>query len=230
MDVGASVLGVFHPDDEPFRRKIHQAQSVRHLVLNASPEWLAENGFDDVLKKHSKLELARDNLAFRQWTAGHRLNQSIREFFSPSVLVPELLDLHLEARSLDLVSETLSAFFQGQQQTTASTLLNRHDQIRLQRAKELIFSASGQALSVDFIAQQAGISTSGLQRLFRRAEACSVFEYVRQRRMEQAFDLLSSSSMSVKEVSVQAGYNSPANFATAFKRQFGVSPTQVAAN
>lgn len=221
-----NALVVYHSDDESFQRVTHEAQSVQHLVVYASPEWLEENGISERLIQHVRLELAKYNMAFRQWTAGPELQNLVAEFFSPSISIPELLDMYLEARALDIVSQTLSAFL-SKRFLEQSALLSRHDHIRLQRAKELIQSAQGYVLNVNVIAQHAGVSNSGLQRLFRKAENCSVSEYVREVRLDNAVQLLKQGDMSVKEVSVVAGYSSPANFATAFKRKFGVAPKQM---
>lgn len=66
-------------------------------------------------------------------------------------------------------------------------MLTRQDAICLQRAKDFIEAHGGDALSVETIAREAGISASGLQRLFRAAESRSVFDYVRNLRLERAF-------------------------------------------
>jgi AraC-like DNA-binding protein len=151
----------------------------------------------------------------------------IHEVFSPSVLVPELLGLYLESRSIDIAVETLTALLQPNSENLPAQALSRHDVIRLQRAKDFVSSDPLQELTLDGIAAAAAISNSGLQRLFRRAENCSVFEYVRASRLTQAKTSLQTGLMSIQEVSAAAGYKSAANFATAFRRKFGVSPSEV---
>lgn len=79
------------------------------------------------------------------------------------------------------------------------------------------------------IARAAGVSASGLQRLFRVSENQSIFEYVRMLRLERAFAALSSGEVTVQEASAIAGYSSAANFSTAFRRQFGTTPRDIMA-
>lgn len=242
-----SALGVFHPEEEPFQRITRQAQPVQHLIVNASPEWLAASGLEEHLLQQLKPTLARRNMVFRHWPPSDRLTSLIQDTLTPTGLLPELINLQLEARAIDIVTETLMTLIQ-QGKTNSTDIawhnqnlnlgnhsaniddrnigLNKHEQIRLQRAQELILSDPGQAFSVGFIAQQAGISSSGLQRLFHRIEGCSVFDYVRRIRLEKAYQLLQSDVMSVQEVSTLMGYKNPANFATAFKRRFGITPRQ----
>lgn len=54
----------------------------------------------------------------------------------------------------------------------------------------------------------------------------SIFDYVRKLRLELAFASLRSGECTVAQASLIAGYSSPTNFATAFRRMFGVSPRE----
>lgn len=228
-----SAAGLIKREQEPFRRATAQAQDVRHLVVTASPQWLAESGFEDSVGEKLKRQLNRDNIAGRQWAPSARLATLIQDVFSMPPLAPALQHLQLEARSIDIVAETLTAILQGHNEAEPcqqAFRLNRHDSLRLRRAQELIASDPGRDLSVDLIAREAGISSSGLQRLFRRAENCSVFDYVRDIRLKQAKSLLNEGHSSIQEVSSLTGFKSPANFATAFKRRFGITPSQAIEN
>lgn len=66
-----------------------------------------------------------------------------------------------------------------------------------------------------------------LMRLFRAVHGTSVFDYYRGLRMDRARALLERERISVIEAAYAAGYGNPANFATAFKRRFGLSPKDV---
>jgi AraC-like DNA-binding protein len=77
---------------------------------------------------------------------------------------------------------------------------------------------------VDDVAREAGMSISGLQRLFHAAHGASVLEFARTRRLLRAREALEQGTVSVTEAALSAGYTTSANFATAFKRQFGISP------
>jgi len=224
-----SAAGVLKKSSQPFQRATKQSQYVRHLVVSTTPEWLASSGFEASFGDGLNRQLQQQELLSKQWQPSLRLQGLIEEVFSPSVLLPQLLDLHLEARAIDIVGETLATLIQANGYCQAELKLGRHEQIRLQRARDFILADPSQALSVEVIAAAAGISASGLQRLFHRVEACSVFDYVRKIRLENAYAMLSAQRCSVQEASSLAGYKAPANFATAFKRHFGKTPRQVSA-
>ncbi|MBD9388591.1 helix-turn-helix transcriptional regulator [Agrobacterium sp. AGB01] len=94
-------------------------------------------------------------------------------------------------------------------------------------ADEVADAHASDALSVELIAMQTGVSATGLQRLFRKGEGKSVFDFVRIVRLERAYEALRRGDATVQEASAIAGYTSAANFATAFRRQFGEVPTAV---
>ena len=82
-------------------------------------------------------------------------------------------------------------------------------------------------MSVETVARATAMSSSALQRRFRRDTGLTVFEYVRSRRLEKVRDVLRQEDMSVSEAAFLAGYNHTSNFITAFRRQFGVTPGEL---
>lgn len=211
---------------ESFQRVSTGRQHVHHLVISATPEWLDIDGVQAAGGGRLAARLLKDHLTDHRWTPTPRVSALVREMFAPPALLPELHGLYLEGRAVEIVAETIAAVMQADRDAGESSLLTHREQIRLQRARDAIVADPGRPLSVEAIARGAGVSASGLQRLFRLAEGCSVFEYVRLARLERAHALLRAGGISVQEASAVAGYASPANFATAFKRRYGMTPRE----
>ncbi|MBS7544193.1 helix-turn-helix transcriptional regulator [Ancylobacter oerskovii] len=210
---------------ESFERTSPTPQLLRHLVVSATPEWLNVDGFQAAGGTGRVSRLFENQLKAFRWTLTPRLTEIVHQLFNPTVLVPELRDLYLEGRAVELMGESLAAMTQGERPDAVAVLAGR-DLARLQRAKEFIAANIASALTVETIAREAGINASGLQRLFRQAEGVSIFEHVRKLRLEQAHAALRRGASSVNEASLIAGYTNPANFATAFRRQFGIAPSE----
>jgi AraC-like DNA-binding protein len=84
-------------------------------------------------------------------------------------------------------------------------------------------------LSLEKIAKSNGISLRYLHYLFRLTDM-SVSEWIRDRRLQRCYDLLKRPelhALSVTEVAYQLGFNSSSHFSTAFRRKFGVSPSDL---
>lgn len=74
------------------------------------------------------------------------------------------------------------------------------------------------------LARSTGLSESTLKRGFHQVFGTTVFGYLRARRMERARTLLERGEVTVLEAATLVGYSNPSNFASAFRRQFGLNP------
>ena len=136
-----------------------------------------------------------------------------------------LASLYLQSRALEIACEALASL--GESATLVEPGLRPHEYRRLQRLVERLDSGEADGWSLDQIARETGVNATTLQRQFRSFKGMTVFEYQRGRRLNGAREALEREGATVTEAAWRAGYNSPANFATAFKRQFGISPRQV---
>ena len=84
-------------------------------------------------------------------------------------------------------------------------------------------------LSLSDIAWNNGISLRYLHQLFRQTDM-SASEWLRLRRLQRSYDLLSSSryaAQSITEIAYSMGFNSSSHFSNLFRAQFGVRPSDV---
>jgi AraC-like DNA-binding protein len=77
------------------------------------------------------------------------------------------------------------------------------------------------------LAEQAGLTRTSFHAKFFRAFGVGPMDYLRARRLEAAREALLYQGISVTDAAFQAGYTNPANFATAFRRRFGVAPSSL---
>lgn len=218
---------IMNTRDERFQRSSKCRQYLRHLVVSATPEWLDLDGMASVDRPSGGAGILRDHLSNHRWVATPKTVDLVRQILSPSPLVPELRNLYIEGRAVEIVTESLAAAMQADRRGEGGAILSQQDRIRLLRAIDIIKAHLETPLSVEMIAREAGISPSGLQKLFRLSEQKSVFEYVRELRLERAFAALKADRANVQQASLIAGYSNPANFATAFRKRFGTTPRQV---
>jgi AraC-like DNA-binding protein len=88
---------------------------------------------------------------------------------------------------------------------------------------------SDPALSLAEIARKNGISLRYLHQLFRLTDM-SASEWVRLRRLQQCYDLLTSpgrAAQSITEIAYSMGFSSSSHFSNLFRAQFGVRPSDV---
>ena len=84
------------------------------------------------------------------------------------------------------------------------------------------------ALSVSSLAALSGMSEVYFRRLFKDLTGLSPKEYLIEKRIAYAKDLLLSGGFPVSEVALLSGYGEPCHFSRAFSRREGVSPAEFA--
>ncbi len=103
--------------------------------------------------------------------------------------------------------------------------LRDRDRIAVGRVRDLIESDLAREWALTDLARIAGLGARSLNAKFRAAYGTTVFEFLKRRRFEYAHEALASGRLSVSEIAYQVGYESPANFTTAFRRHFGYVPS-----
>ncbi|WP_159885628.1 response regulator [Paenibacillus puerhi] len=81
-------------------------------------------------------------------------------------------------------------------------------------------------ISLEQISRRIGLSSFYFSKYFKKMAGINFKEYLIQIRMEKAMFLMKSFNKSVKEVTLEVGYNDPNYFSKAFKKYTGLSPTQ----
>jgi len=92
-----------------------------------------------------------------------------------------------------------------------------HDYIEAQR---------GRSPSVTELAKLFHMSRRSLLRRFRSATAMTVVSYITQIQLTKAKRLLATTDRLIKQVALESGFKSPSNFALAFQRHVGLTPTE----
>jgi two-component system, response regulator YesN len=80
--------------------------------------------------------------------------------------------------------------------------------------------------SIRDLAAQFHLSSSHLQRLFKRQTGVCMGEWLNEQRLQKAARLLANSYLSVKEITHSVGYEHSSSFIRAFERRFAHAPKQ----
>lgn len=147
--------------------------------------------------------------------------------------------------AMDMMLHLIAGRF-GQQQARAVASQFHHDRIRNMEEQQRGGTASGNAapaavqsaialmqahleepLTLDQVAQHAGVGRRQLERLFAQYAAKTPQRYYLELRLHQAREMLIYSDQSVIDIALSVGFNSTSHFATWFRRVFGILPSGV---
>lgn len=100
--------------------------------------------------------------------------------------------------------------------------------------KDLIFNAicyakknfSDANMSVENVAEHAGFSIDYFNRIFLAHTGFTVMSYVNYMRIKKAVELLRNTEKTVLDIALEVGYDSHEGFIKAFKRIYGVAPSE----
>ncbi len=102
---------------------------------------------------------------------------------------------------------------------------NRTDEI-IMAAKSIMESGYADKISLEDIANQLSVSYAWFRRYFKTNTGYSPYEYVLNIRIRHARMLLQNSGRSVKEISLDTGFESQQQFSRTFKKKTGYTPVQ----
>ena len=98
------------------------------------------------------------------------------------------------------------------------------DQRRIRRTQDFIEEHLGDDLTLASLANVAGISACYFGRRFRNSLGVAPHQYLLQRRLDRARNLLRNSRHSIAEIASVTGFSDQSHMTRHFKRRFGVTP------
>lgn len=118
-------------------------------------------------------------------------------------------------RCIEILQETISAPASGGRRVDLAS-----------RCKSIIDSQKENCVSVDELAAKLKVDRATVFRSFRKAYGISPKDYIDSVRIEKACRLLKHSSSPVKEIAWLSGFSGHDYFSAAFRRKFGISPSE----
>lgn len=133
--------------------------------------------------------------------------------------------LYLESKVIELLVMEIEQF--KQQQTSPIPAAVSTDIDKLKDLKALLDRNFLDEYTVYDLVKTTSLNEFKLKTGFKQLYNVSVFAYIKQLRMQHAYQLLTDNNMKVEEVSEVLGYNHAHHFSAAFKKHFGKTPSSV---
>jgi AraC family transcriptional regulator len=94
------------------------------------------------------------------------------------------------------------------------------------RVKEYIEAHLDSAMTIESLAEVAGLSTFHFARMFHKSFGVTPHTYLKERKIKLAKDLLVNHDMPLIDIAVASGYCSPSHFSRQFKSMTKLTPSQ----
>lgn len=112
----------------------------------------------------------------------------------------------------------------GSRQTQRLRITGGLSPAMARKATEFLMAGIEEPRGLKALAEHCGMSEFHLHRAFTRTMGCSPHRWQFLKRMERARALLDDQRLSVLEVAIATGYESPQAFARVFRRHYGYTP------
>ncbi|MEM9632849.1 MAG: AraC family transcriptional regulator [Pseudomonadota bacterium] len=211
---------------EKFVRQARKGGRLKKVTIAISHEWflshldLSDPGFS------AFKEFAEEHLANLSWTPSAHAIGLVEQIIGAPRKSPFQHRLYITARVYGLLEEAFQYFTEHRVERHAKSGSGQ-DRQKLHAIEHYLSGERGHWVTADELAKSTGMSANSLQRLLSRTYGLSTSRFIRRFMLEKAREALERDALTIAEAAHIAGYSSPANFSTAFKREFGLSPKQV---
>lgn len=201
-------------EHQTMRARHHADCKLRTLSLGLYPDGAYRTGLLESLMR----EWERCQTPTLIWQVPGFLLSGL-QYAQQSTISHVSRQLMLEGLILQLFGHGLSMC----QVESGKRLATSGEQQRLEVVRRLLEESPENDYTLNELAQRAAMSPSSLRSKFRAAYGCSVFDYLRDCRLEHARGYLLE-GYSVQQAAWMSGYQHATNFSTAFRRRYGFSP------
>lgn len=180
----------------------------------------------------------------------HRITQAFgseadeSKFISNSILrlgreesidywLQDLLNNPLASASDRLLAEAQALVLMSRWVGPAVPSLNRYiegvtqdEKEKMKTVMELLIKDLGNTPSLQKMSSCVNMSHTRLNRIFRKVYGATVFNWLREYRLERARSYLKDDNRSITAIAFQCGYSSASHFSQCFKKQYKCSPVE----
>lgn len=221
--VGQCAMLVNLTEADVFQRHWQSDRQETKVCLSFTPAWFEQFADEASLGGRQLQQFSRNHWQDRHWQPSLSLLQRARQLFSDTTAAAPLVRrMQRESFALELASDILL----GIEAPPRPRRLAAHLEQCLARLKEWLDSGEADQLGIAQMARTLGTNPVDLQNGFRLRNGTTIAAYLRRQRLERACQGLQQ-GLSVDQAASLAGYEHASSFSAAFKRQYGVAPSQV---
>lgn len=147
-------------------------------------------------------------------------------------LADDLINLNYQGRMGELYRQAKSMEFLARLLDLLDTpadarALSAREKMRIREARERLLADLRNPPDLHELAHSVGLSAKRLNQGFRAVFGTTVFDHLRDARLDRARQLIAEGSdMPLKQLAWEMGYSHPTNFISAYRRRFGISPAR----
>ncbi|OSQ46276.1 AraC family transcriptional regulator [Thalassospira alkalitolerans] len=207
-------------------RQINRGEDVSKVMVSVKFDWVRHRVETGGEQYRAISDFIHAGIAIHQWQPSRRAIALADQLLYPHTEDPLFRDLYAESRGLEIFAEALGSLHGERADGEAGHEPDPLDQhCKAQEIRDYVTCHILDDLTLTDLSLSLGMSIANLQRVFKNAYGTTIKDFMRESRLIAARDAMEKDGLTIGQAAWLAGYSSPANFATAFKRVFGISPS-----
>lgn len=178
-------------------------------ILPFFQEW--SEGYANIISRRAENTKLICNALFSAWQEWNN-----RQIGKNTMIKAELL----------LILACLSRYFSGSREDLETVQKNRRDLMRINQGLLYLDAHYDENISIRDVASEAGMSPSYFSKLFHRLMGLTFTQYLVQKRIYQANEMLETTDKNVIDIAAECGFNSTANFYRTYRKYYQKAPRQ----
>lgn len=216
---------------EHFRRTSRKGARLRKVIVTLPPSWLTAEMDGGKAEESGLQSFFSQHLALRSWTPSEHILKLAEQVIALQSGSRLMRCMAAESKAIEIVMAALDEISAVPTTASEPAIANDHlppqTRARAERICAYLLRSLDRQFGLDDLASELGLSVASMQRAFKAAYGCPISEFLREYRLLRARDALQQEGVSVSEAAYRAGYNNPANFATAFRKRFSIPPSSI---
>lgn len=154
-----------------------------------------------------------------------RANEMIEHIFSELYTVREhIRQGYLKVKVLELL--LMLTEINAEKGKTDRMYFSKSQTCAVKAIHDFILEHMEMHFTLEELAQRFELSETSMKKCFKGIYGTSIYAYLRTCRLQMAQKLLLGEELSITEIAARVGYENPNKFSSAFKTEFGISPTE----
>lgn len=202
-------------------RHIKKGNLIRKVVVTMDHDFITQD-LDIDLPADQWASLIKDATP-KTWEVGSRIQTIAERLIRPTEENPMVKNLLQQTAAMEIITEAFQHILSKKDDVTTSS-----DEIsKALRIKNYVDQHIEEHMNLDQVASALGLSVNSMQRYFKSEFDQPLMGYIRERKLFIAHEAMERDNMPIAQAAYLAGYNSAANFSTAYKKKFGFSPSRL---
>ena len=149
------------------------------------------------------------------------MNEDIVQLYKQAITIAGIQKAGYQQMLAGIVNHLLGLVYSLDKHTSFEEMNVIHN---INKAKIIIMENLQSKITPEEVAQKVNMSYSWFRRIFKEYTGFAPHQYLLELKIRKSKELLANTSLSVKEIAYQMGYDNPDQFCNSFKKRTGMVP------